>query len=185
MPSPQPPPPPTGLRPATRLPGSSVTLIISAWLLWAFFMSSYAVDLLIAWFGAQNAASGPPPIPPDPSFTFVLAVVSAGHCFVILLVRWLFLHFVIHPARAGSGTWVSAFMAFFGLGTIYTLAKSIEIYGFMLWFGSASWPHYFGFAVPSVLLMLIHTPLFVLTRRITHRVLPAASPQGSVLIAGS
>lgn len=185
MPPPPPPSPPVGPRPATRLPGSSVTLIISAWLLWAFFICSYAVDLLIAWFGARGAPSAPPPLPPDRSFTFALSVISAGHCFVILLVRWLFLHFVIHPARAASGTWVSAFMAFFGLGTIYTLAKGIEIYGLMLWFGSESWPHYFGFAVPSFILMLVHTPLFVLTRRITHRVLPAASPQGSVLIAGS
>ena len=51
----------------------------------------------------------------------------------------------------------------------------------MLWLNSISWPHYLGFAIPSLILMLAQAPVFVLTRRVIHQKLLPASPPADVV----
>ncbi|HSJ04288.1 MAG TPA: hypothetical protein VK956_17610 [Verrucomicrobium sp.] len=152
----------------SRLTGASVTILTLAWLLWVLLMGSYALDFLIAWF--QDAKAGKSAaVPMDAYMTYMLAVMAVGGLIFAGVARWFFFHFLIQPKRSPSGTWTAAIMAMLGIFIIYAMIKAVETYGVMIWFGSRSWPHYLGFAVPSAILMFFHMPALVMTRRVMHR----------------
>jgi len=71
-------------------------------------------------------------------------------------------HYLINPKRLCPGRWWASIAAILGGGMILALAKSIEIYGLILFFQSRDWSYYLPFFITSAVVLIVLIPTLLL-----------------------
>jgi len=143
--------------------------IIISWILWTFLFLAWPVDFIVVYL----SDSKPPEIQDaqNPGKEMVGLLAFVGFCSLAFsfAVRWFFLRYVISSERLSPDSTVAAVLFVITSMGIWSLTKSVEIYGLILFLMDGSYPVYFGFWIPSIIIMIIHMPCLLDPRGVKPR----------------
>ena len=137
------------------------TAMIILWVLWGILLLAWPSNLLIALLQREPGEA------PEPDLELISTLGYVGFFSLSLtfVLRWFLLRFLINQRRIPlTSPWSTAILVIGSL-MIWALTKSVEIYGLIIFLSSKSLPHYLGFWIPSILIMLIHMPFLLDPRR--------------------
>lgn len=161
------------------MPRASITAITLAWLLWAAALFFQWVFAFVIAFSSNRAPAKPIQTDFDRQFALLFGGLAIGLILLLVAVRWFFLTCLIrqmpHPPvlRARSGSWTAALIASLGNFLIQALIAGLVFCGFSMWHEGYPRSTSFYFLAPAFLLLILHLPCFVFTRRITYPPPPA------------
>jgi hypothetical protein len=132
---------------------------ILAWILWAVLLLSWPTNLLIAFLSDTPNPAGSGQAPPlAPTFIGILAFIGFATLALTFLARWFFLRFLINPNRIPPDSAWGGILFFIAAFIIWSMTKSVDTYGLVLFFQSQQLPLYLAFSIPSLLVFLLHMP---------------------------
>jgi hypothetical protein len=126
--------------------------LICGWILWALLLITWPLNLLFVYANEL--------IDPAVSQSSIPIVALTGLTSIALTfgLRWFLLRFLLQPDRISPDTGWGASLFFFGGFIIWTITKSVELYGFALFFQYSEPTLYLAFWIPSLIVMLLHMP---------------------------
>ena len=138
------------LEPYVRSPAQAVFWIV-AWVLWAVLVISLIWNLVdkdlyrVSEFGSSAR----------PNF-LILGLVAAGQTILVLAMRWIFFRLMLRNVDPAGLR--GAVRCVGGVVVIYGMIKAMETVGLRLWSGSGWLAHYYCFALPCLVLMVLMMP---------------------------
>jgi hypothetical protein len=144
------PPKATHPEPDVRTSAQAVFRVV-AWVLWAGLVISLIWNLVdkdlyrVSEFGSSACPN-----------LLVLGLVAAGQTILVLAMRWIFFRLMmrnVDPAGLRG-----AVRCVGGVVVIYGMIKAMETVGLRLWSGSGWLAHYYCFALPYLVLMVLMMP---------------------------
>ena len=138
--------------------GSRITAVVILWVLWLFLALSLPFDLTVGIYSGENIETSTPPW----KFVMPLGLIALFQIALIAGLIWFVFHYLINPKRLCPGRWWASIAAILGGGMILALAKSIEIYGLILFFQSRDWSYYLPFFITSAVVLIVLIPTLLL-----------------------
>ncbi|MEM7146254.1 MAG: hypothetical protein AAF591_14040 [Verrucomicrobiota bacterium] len=128
---------------------------ILSWVLWSLLLLAWPADLLVATQLANTPKPDPAIASPDPAIVALISIITLALTFA---ARWFLLRFLIHPNRIAPDSAWGAILFFIAAFLIWSMTKSVETYGLILFFSSHNIPLYLAFWLPSLIIFLFHMP---------------------------
>ena len=131
-------------------PSAPQVVLVISWIAWSALVANLGWNFLVV-SGAKTSSFSS-----SYSGSFWHAGIVVAQALMILVIRWVFLRFMLRGAIRGSGQTV--IRCLLGMLLLFGMVKVVEFEGFRLWIENRVFVQFLVFAVPSYILAAVLMP---------------------------